>query len=134
MGGARSPPSFQWKFFGEPFFYDGRNHSCHRSSKTRNLFYQSRRNIRVFLVRHEEHRLDGGPQLAVHERHLELVLEVRDGTDAAHDAVRAFARDEVDEEPVEGDDAQVRAYAEVRGGLVDHLEALLDGEQRSLGG
>jgi len=32
---------------------------------------------------------------------------------------------EVDEEPVERDDAQVRTHAEVRRRLVDHLEALL---------
>ena len=61
-------------------------------------------------------------QLAVHERHLELVLEVRDGADAAHDAVGALARDEVDGEAVEGHDAEVAPV--IRRRLVDHLQPL----------
>src|SRR3989442_2820050 len=113
MGGALSPPLFQWKSFGEALLHDRWNHARHRRPEARDLFDQPRRDVRVLLVRHEEHRLDGRPQLAVHERHLELVLEVRHGADAAHDAVGALAGDEVDEEPVERDDAQMRAHAEV---------------------
>ena len=41
------------------------------------------------------------PELPVHERHLELVLEVGDGAEPAHDAVGLLAVDEVDQEAVE---------------------------------
>jgi hypothetical protein len=82
-------------------------------------------------VRHQEHRLDGGPELAVHQRHLELVLEIRHGADAAHDAVGALAGHQIDQEAVERDDPEI---AEVRGRLVDHLQPLLHREERCLGG
>src|SRR2546427_13270328 len=106
MYGYRCPPSIQRKLIGEPLIYERWNHSYDKRSETGDLLDQPRRDVRVLLVRHEEHRLDGRPQLAVHERHLELVLEVRHGADATHDAVGALAGDEVDEEPVERDDAQ----------------------------
>src|SRR2546428_12888836 len=51
------------------------------------LLDKPRGDVGVLLVGHEEPRLDGARQLAVHEGHLEFVLEVRDGADAAHDAV-----------------------------------------------
>src|SRR5206468_3546015 len=47
----------------------------------------------------------------------------------AHDAVGTLTRDQIDQEAVEGDDAKV---AELRGGLVDHLEPLLHREERLL--
>src|SRR3972149_6550690 len=113
-----------WELLRQPLL-DDRRHEAGA------LLDQPRGDVRVLLVRHEEDRLDGVLELAVHQRHLELVLEVRDRADAPHDAVGALAGHEVDEEAVERDDAEV---VEPRRRLVDHLEALLDGEQRLLRG
>src|SRR5437764_12093358 len=130
----RPAPLLEGELLRQPLLDDRRHHPRDRRAEAGDFLDEARGDVRVLLVRHEEHRLDGRPELPVHERHLELVLEVRDGADAAHDAVGALAGDQVDEEPVERDDAQVRAHAEVRRRLVDHLEALLHGEERLLRG
>jgi hypothetical protein len=49
------------------------------------LAHERRREVRVVLVRREEDRLELRPQVPVHERHLELVLEVGDGAQPADD-------------------------------------------------
>src|SRR3989454_3352121 len=110
---------------------DRRHHAGHRRSEAGDFLDQPRRDVRVLLVRHQEHRLDGGPELAVHQRHLELVLEIRHGADPAHDAVGALARHQVDQQAVERDDPEI---AQIRGRVVDHLQPLLHREERRLGG
>src|SRR3972149_1024777 len=115
----------------QPLLDDRRHEPGDRGPEAGDLLDQPRGDVRVLLVRHEEDRLDGVLELAVHQRHLELVLEVRDRADAPHDAVGALAGHEVDEEAVQRDDGEV---VDPRRRLVDHLEALLDGEQRLLRG
>src|SRR2546421_7157473 len=127
----RPAPLLEGELLRQPLLDDRRHEARDRRAKAGDFLDEARGDVRVLLVRHEEHRLDGRPELPVHQRHLELVLEVRDGADTAHDAVGALARDQVDQEPVERDDAEV---AEPGCRLVDHLEALLDREQRLLRG
>src|SRR6185436_5080825 len=115
---------------GQARLHHGRDQAGDRRPQRGDLLDEAGRDIGVALVRHHEHRLHGAAQLAVHERHLELVLEVRHRANAAHDAVGALTVDEVDEEPVEGRDTHV---SEPMRGLVDQLEALLDAEERLLG-
>src|SRR5262245_53850535 len=86
------------KFRGQPLLDAWRHHAGDRRAVAGDFLDETRRNIGVALVRHQEDCLDGPAQLAVHERHLELVLEIGDGADPAHDAVGALARDEVDGE------------------------------------
>src|SRR5499426_3639571 len=114
---------------GESLLDDRRHHAGYRRAEAGDFLDQPRRDVRVLLVWHQEHGLHGAAQLPVHQRHLELVLEIGDGADAPHDAVGALARDQVDQQSVEGHDAKV---AEVRGGVVDHLEPLLHREERLL--
>src|SRR5262245_22486077 len=82
--------SARGELLGQALLDDGRHHAGDRGAEAGHFLDQPRGDVRVLLVRHQEHRLHGRPQLAVHERHRELVLEVGDGADAAHDAVGAL--------------------------------------------
>ena len=70
-------------------------------------------------------------EVAVHERHLILVLEVAHGAQAADEQARAALAREVDEQAAERPHLDPRLVGE-RG--ADQLHALLDREQRLLGG
>src|SRR5262245_47022374 len=63
--------------FGQALLDDRRDQPGHRRSEAGHFLDQTRRDVRVLLVRHQEDRLDGAPELPVHQRHLELVFEVR---------------------------------------------------------
>ena len=93
------------------------------------LLHEPRREVRVALGRHHEDGLDARVQAPVHERHLELVLEVGDRAEAAHDDRRApTLLRVVDEQAGEGVDA---APAVPPVGLADDLHPLLDREERA---
>src|SRR5262249_11845549 len=109
----------------------GRHQSGDRRPERRDLLDEARGDVGIALVGHHEHRLHALAQLAVHQRHLELVLEIGHRAEAAHDAVGLLALDQVDDEPVERGDAQA---VHSRRALVDQLEPLLDAEQRLLRG
>jgi len=71
--------------------------------------------------------------VAVHVRHLQLVLEVRDRAQAAQDDSGVLALAVVDEEPVEGVDLHAAGvFAHLFDRLADHLDALVDREERVL--
>ena len=74
----------------------------------------------------EEDGFDIRGEAAVHEGHLELVLVVGDGADAAQDGGAAEGAGEVDHEPVKSGDGDV---VEGGGGFAEHLGALFDGEE-----
>src|SRR5690349_13141670 len=92
---ARGAGSAGRELLGEPLLDDGRHHAVDGGAVAGHLLDEPRRDVGVLLVRHHEHGLHGGLELAVHQRHLELVLEIGDGPDAAHDAVGALALDQV---------------------------------------
>src|SRR5262245_12852259 len=118
------------EFLSEPGLDGGRHQAGDGGAEGGHFLDEARGDVRVPLVGHHEHRLHRLAELPVHQRHLELVLEVRDGTQPAHDAIRLLALDEVDSEAVERGDAHA---VHARRALVDELEALLDREQRRLG-
>src|SRR5881409_3296502 len=84
LSGPVRAGSARWELLAQPLLDDGRHHAGHRGAEAGHFLDEARRDVRVPLVRHEEHRLHGGAQLAVHEGHGELVLEVGHGPDAAH--------------------------------------------------
>ena len=80
-------------------------------------------------MRHHENRFDARPQPAVHERHLQLVLIIRDRPDAAQQN-RGRARGRIiHQQPVEGIHLHVGIDADH---FAQHFHALLDGEERLL--
>src|SRR4026209_1001390 len=121
------------KFLGEPLLDRRGHHAGARRAQRGHLFDEARGDVGVPLVRHHEHGLHGVAELAVHEGHLELVLEVGHRAQAAHHAVGALALDQIDQEPVERRDAHP-AHPDARRALVDQLQALLRAEQGLLGG
>ena len=84
--------------------------------------------VDVVLLGHHEDGLDPRVEPPVHQRHLELVLEVRDGAQAAHHGAGAHPVHEVDQQAGEALDPAPRPIDH----LADRLDPLLDGEQRLL--
>jgi len=76
-----------------------------------------------------EHRLQLCRQVAIHERHLILILEIAHGAQSANQEIRAFARREVDKESAERLDLDARLSGQ-RG--ADQLDALVRRKQRLL--
>ena len=88
---------------------------------------QARADVAVLLGRHHEHGFDFIIQPPVHQRHLELELEVRHGAKAADDDLRAAPLDVIHEQAFEGVHLDVRQTVEDRAG---HLHAFGQAEQR----
>ena len=74
---------------------------------------QVRAEERIMDVGHHEERLDVRGQVAVHQGHLELVLEVRNGPQAPDDDAGPLGPGEVDEEAVEGPDLDLFGGAKI---------------------
>src|SRR5882724_8727583 len=132
MGSRLGLPGFG-ELLAQALLHRRRHQAGDGRAERGDLLDEARGDIRVPLVRHHEHGLHRVAELAVHQRHLELVLEVGDGAEAAHDAVRALALHQVDQQPVERGDAHP-AHPDAGGAFVDQLEALLDREERLLRG
>src|SRR5215471_14775929 len=96
------------------------------ASQGGHLAHQPRRNVEVVLSGHHEDGLDFGSELAIHVGHLEFVLEVRDGSQAAEDDADALAACVLNEQALE----VVHLDARIRAGLPNQLFALLDRKQR----
>ena len=86
---------------------------------------------------HEEHGFDAGLHARVHARHLELVVEVADRAQAAHDHRGTAVLGETHEESFD------RAHVDRRQAVVpgqpgklaaQHLDALVEAEERPLAG
>jgi hypothetical protein len=97
------------------------------AAETEDALDESGADVGVLFRRHHEEGFELGVELAVHHGHLELVLVVGDGADAAEDGGCALLAGEVDQEAVEGGDGDV---ADGGDGFGDHLETLGDGEER----
>src|SRR2546425_1146315 len=75
---------------------DERRHQPrHVAPEPVNLLHEAAREVRELFLRREEDRLDLGVEAAVHQRHLELVLEVGDDTEPADDDVGVLRSQEV---------------------------------------
>ena len=113
----------------KPRFHDRRHQIGHPSPELEDLLDQPRGQVRVALGGHHEDRLDAGIEAPIHERHLELVLEVREGPDAPHDHRGPHLPRVAHEQAGEGVDADP-GLALV--GLADEVHPLLDREERLL--
>ena len=85
----------------------------------------------VFFARHEEEGLNVGGEFAVGEGHLELVLEVAEGAQAADEGSFAVLARPLDEEAGEGLDVDV---GEVGDGAAGEVEAFFGAEEDVLAG
>src|SRR2546430_3094759 len=74
----------------------------HVAAEARHFAHEARAQVGEIERRDQEHRLDARRQVAVHERHLELVLEVAHRPQAPHDHRRPHGNGELREQPVEG--------------------------------
>src|SRR5712692_10075782 len=105
------------------------------AAQLRDLLDEARGDELVLVVGHEEHRLDMGIEAVVHAGHLELVFEIGDGAQAAHDHRGADLHGKMHEEVVEG--AHLDALArlgidQLRDLLLHDGDAVLAGEERAL--
>src|SRR5260221_7158650 len=101
----------------------------HTATESRDFLHDPRAEVGVFLARREEDGLDGRLELAIHERHLELELEIADGAQAAHDGDRLLFPREIDQQSVKIRDADVpfTGYH-----FLDHGDALFRAKERLL--
>src|SRR5881396_516517 len=82
---ATSCPRLVSGALGEGLGYGRRNQVCDAAAEGRHLLHPGRRQEAVLGRRDHIHRLDLGRELAVQLVHLELVLEVRDRSQALDD-------------------------------------------------
>lgn len=68
---------------------------------------QARTHIRIFRARHHEQCLAQIIQLAIHQRHLELIFKIGHGADAAQDGARFECGDRIDKESAERHDFNI---------------------------
>src|SRR4051794_41114533 len=71
----------------QPLVDNGWHEVRDRAAERDHFFHDPRADIGIGFGRHHEHRLDLGVEVAVHERHLHLVLEIRNRAESAHDRV-----------------------------------------------
>src|SRR5579883_2422336 len=117
------------KFLFQPFLHHGWNKAFHRSSMVNNFLHQTRADISERLSRHHENRFQVGFKFAIHQRHLEFVLIVRKGADAAQNGARLFLAGIIHQEPAESIHGDV---GDLLGCSLQHVDALIDGEKRFL--
>ena len=113
----------------QPLLYHVGNEPVDAAAEREHLFDEPRADVTVLLRRHHENGFDFIIQAPVHERHLELELEVRHGAKPAHDDLRATPLHVIHEQAVEGIDLDIRQQLEDRAG---YLHALRHREQRGL--
>jgi hypothetical protein len=102
---------------------------CDIATKPRDLLHDPRAEISILLFRHEEDSFDGRFQLAIHQRHLEFELEIRDGAQPAHDSLCVLLDGEFDQQSIE---RQYLYAFEGRGYLAQKSEALPESKIRLL--
>lgn len=103
------------------------------AAELKDLFDEPRADVGVSLRRHHEDGLDARLKSAVHERHLQLVLVIGDGADAAHDGVSLLLDGVLHQEPLEAIDRQAaRARLDAAERVAQNRLPLFDREQRLL--
>lgn len=95
------------EFIGEGIRDDERDEMGDVTAETRDLFYQARRDVAVFLFGHEEKSLQPRFEAAIHERHLELKLEVAHRAEPADDCARLGISRELHKQAVKGGDPHI---------------------------
>src|ERR1700721_76918 len=111
--------------------YIGWNQAGDFSVKAEDLFHHARADEGETPGRLQEDCLDLWREAAVHERHLEFVLVVGDGSDATQNSRGADGPGEVHHEAVEGGHRDIVQRAR---GPLQHFYAFRDREERILDG
>jgi hypothetical protein len=124
----KSFSAFATQTIGEAFLHNFGNEAADIPAETGDFFDQTGADEDVGVLGHHEDGLDAFVEFAIHERELELELEVGDGAKAADDGVAVDALDIFDEEAGEGIDRDV---GKVRDGLGAEFLALRHGEERA---
>src|SRR4051812_1242357 len=102
-------------------------------AKPADFFDEARRDELVAVGRHQEDSFHLRIQTGVHAGHLELVFEVGNRSEAADDDGCVHIHREMHQQAVEGTNLDLGAIGlQCRDILLDHLNPLLGGEQRSL--
>jgi hypothetical protein len=101
----------------------------HFATQHRNLFNQTRTEVRELFNWSQEDSLQSGFQFPVHQGHLEFELEVTDGAQAANDRVGFVVQREFDKEPLEFDDFYI---PQVANAFREQEEPLLNAEEGTL--
>src|SRR5262249_9331620 len=123
----RSPRTAGRKEHFEPLGYGLRHELVHPSAERGDLLHAARRDEADGRARHHVDRLDLRRERSVELVHLELPLEVRDDAKPLDDRLRLPLAREVDDELAEDVDLDV---LDVRDGLVQERDSLLEGEHR----
>src|SRR6185437_9483736 len=89
-------------FLLQPLHHHGWHQRGDIATQLKHALDQPRADIRVLLRRHHEQRLELRVQLAVHHRHLEFILVIRDSADAADYGLRSLRARKVHQQSVEG--------------------------------
>src|SRR5919201_48084 len=101
------------------------------AAKFGKLFDQTGAEKQMSKAGRNEYRCDLRFQAAVHQRHLELALEIGDGAQAANDRAGSHPAGEIDRQPVKGADLDSRSLAQA---FADHAHPFPGAEQRLLAG
>src|SRR5262245_1685005 len=89
LRGSRGSRSAAVQLLPKPLLHAGGDQARDRAPVTGDFLDQTRGDVRVRLVRHEEDGLDLLAQLPIHQGHLELVLEIRHRAEPANDRARS---------------------------------------------
>src|SRR4051794_26286672 len=95
----------------------------------RDLADETRADMRGVERRNHEDRLQPRRQVAVHERHLILILEIAHGAQTANEQRCALLAGKIDEQPSQTLHLDPRVAGD---GRANELDALLDREERVL--
>src|SRR5512132_1979590 len=76
------------RFPAHPLFDRRRHQPANLAAEAEHFLDQTRAEVCVLLRWHHEHRLERRLEMAVHQRHLELVFEIRHGTEAPDQCTR----------------------------------------------
>src|SRR4030095_16030757 len=99
-------------FPAHPLLNGRRHQPANLAAEAEHFLDQARAQIRVLLRRHHEHRLERRLQMTIHQRHLELVFEIRDRAKTANQRAGPSPSGVLDKQTVEGVHLDVRVLAE----------------------
>src|SRR5260221_3375186 len=118
-----------WNLRAEALLQDRMHKSTQRPAKLRDFSNELRAQVAVWFSRNHENGFQPRLEFAVHQRHLQLVLVIRDGANPAQDYTCAALPRVVRQEALEN----VHFYARpMLGHLAQHLHALAHAEKRLL--
>src|SRR5262249_33953516 len=119
--------------FFHSFFNQRRHEAFDCATQLKHFFDQSRADVRVTLGGHHKHGLDVWLEPPIHERHLKLILVIRDGADTPQDHVGLLGHGVFHEQSTERINAQFTAsVVDELQHFGEHPAAFFDAEERLL--